>query len=92
MLSDRIIPDELLLSRARFRFIRFVKCKRYLGYNKICKFVLGLFIKLCQLFLGRVIEKQNAPNSEAQTEAAEFSGQPNAPNSEAQTFSNGDLI
>ena len=54
MLSDRIIPDELLLSRARFRFIRFVKCKRYLGYNKICKFVLGLFIKLCQLFLGRV--------------------------------------
>lgn len=69
MLSDRIIPGELLLSRARFRFIRFVKCKRYLGYNKICKFVLGLFIKLCQLFLGRVTakRKQRSANSAAQT-------------------------
>ena len=63
MLSDRIIPDELLLSRARFRFIRFVKCKRYLGYNKICKFVLGLFIKLCQLFLGRVKEFRRLSNA-----------------------------
>ena len=52
-LSDQIIPNELLLSIARFRFIWFNKCKRYLGLKKMCKLVTGLLTKKCKLFSGR---------------------------------------
>ena len=49
-LSDWINPGELLLSRARFRFIQFVKCKWYTGLKKMCKLVTGLLTKKCKLF------------------------------------------
>ena len=52
--SDRIIPGELLLSRARFLFIQLDKCKEYSGLKKMCKLVAGLLTKKCKLFSGRV--------------------------------------
>lgn len=39
--SDWIIPRELLLSIALFRFIQFVKCKRFVGLIFKCKLVTG---------------------------------------------------
>jgi len=43
-LSDRINPEELLLSIALFRFIRCVKCKVFQGLKKKCKFMAGLSV------------------------------------------------
>ena len=50
----RVIPDGLLLSRAHVRFTWFNKCKRFAGLNFKCKLEVGLIIKNCQLFSGRV--------------------------------------
>jgi hypothetical protein len=54
VLSDSIIPGELLLSRARFLFIQFDKRKEYAGLKKTCKLLAGLLTKNGKLFLGRV--------------------------------------
>ena len=53
MQSERIIPGELLLSRARLRFIRFNKCKPYSGLMEMCKLVTVFSNQKCKLFSGR---------------------------------------